>query len=403
VPGAATDVRLLASEMESVHPDLFATVGRVRFREAVDDLAERAGRVSPDELLVGLMRLAALPGDGNGHGGIFPGDPEHRRRLHLLPLRLYTFPGGTYVVDEAGLHGLVGTRLTAVAGVPWDEVADRVRPLVPHDNASSLRGLLPHYALTAEVLDGLGITDGVGPTELTFARRDGSTTTATLTPISASRYVARFADPHVGHYPSLLPRRKPEPLYLRNSGRDLWVGLLGNGRVIYVGYNTIFTPILEVAGVADRITALARRPKVDRIVVDLRVNGGGDNTTYGPLLQALEQRRIDRPGHLYVLIGRATFSAAANLASDIDHYTRAIFVGEPTGGGVKIYGDAESVVLPHVGLDVRIPHRHWDFGKGPADHRLAVEPDIPVPVTVGDFLTGRDPALAAALTAGVRK
>ena len=102
------------------------------------------------------MRIAALPGIGNGHTGIFPGDPQHRRDLHLYPLRLYAFPDGTYVVDENGSDGLVGARITAVAGTPYAEVAKRVGPLVPHDNASNLQGYLPHFLLTAEVLDGLG-------------------------------------------------------------------------------------------------------------------------------------------------------------------------------------------------------------------------------------------------------
>ena len=57
-------------------------------------------------------------------------------------------------------------RLTAIGGMPYAEVAKRVRPLVPHDNASNLQGLLPHYVLTAEVLDGLGIADGVVPTRV---------------------------------------------------------------------------------------------------------------------------------------------------------------------------------------------------------------------------------------------
>ncbi len=82
-----------------------------------------------------------MPGTGNGHTGIFPGDPQHRGDLHLYPLRLYEFPDGTYVVDEKGADGLRGGRVTAIGGVPYAEVATRVRPLVPHDNPSSLRGL----------------------------------------------------------------------------------------------------------------------------------------------------------------------------------------------------------------------------------------------------------------------
>ena len=229
VPGAESDVRLLAQQLEAVHPDLFASVPRARFRSAVESAASRADELSENELLVELMRIAALPGIGNGHSGIFPGDPQHRRDLHFYPLRLYAFPDGTYVVDEKGKDGLVGARVTAIGGMPYAEVAKRVQPLVPHDNASNLQGYLPHYVLTAEVLDGLGIADGLSPLEFTFVQ-GGKSRSVTLSPVSVPSYVTTFRDPIHGHYPSILPQRKPTPLYLRKSASLLWVGTLDRGR-----------------------------------------------------------------------------------------------------------------------------------------------------------------------------
>jgi Peptidase family S41 len=392
VPGAESDVRLLAQQLEAIHPDLFAGVSRARFRSAVERASAAANELSENELLVELMRLAALPGIGNGHTGIFPGDPQHRRDLHLFPLRLYAFPGGTYVVDEKGKAGLVGARVTAIGGVPYAEVARRVRPLVPHDNASNLQGLLPHYVLTAEVLDGLGIADGVSPLEFTFTQ-GGRPRTMTLSPVSARSYVATFRDPIHGHYPSLLPRRKPTPLYLRRSASLLWVGTLDRGRAVFVGFNSVQRPYTLV----ERITKLSHRPQVKRVIVDLRLNGGGDNTTYASLLGALTNSSVNRKGRLFVLIGRATFSAAANFAADVDRLTKATFVGEPTGGFVRGYGDTVPVLLPKSGIGVRIATRYWDFGKGSGDRRLAIYPDRKVLVTVADFLAGRDPVLTAAL------
>jgi hypothetical protein len=392
VPGAEADIRLLAQQLEAVHPDLYADVDRAHFQSVVNDAAARAGELSENELLVELMRIAALPGTGNGHTGIFPGDPSHKRDLHLYPLRLYEFPNGTFVVDEAGMRGLVGARVTAVGGVPYAEVAMRVSPLVPHDNVSNLKGYLPHFLLTAEVLDGLGIADGLSPLEFTVTQ-GGKSRTVALTPIPAPLYVSAFRDPLHGHYPSILPQRKPTPLYLRKGGSLLWVGTLGGGRVIFVGFNSVRRPDFSLV---DRISKLARGPKVRRVIVDLRLNGGGDNTTYAYLLATLREKQINRRGRLLVLIGRATFSAAANFAADVDRSTKAIFVGEPTGGFVQGYGDTVAVVLPASGLTVHIAARYWNFGKGPGDKRLAVSPDRKVDVAVADFLAGRDPVLAAA-------
>jgi hypothetical protein len=395
VPGAESDVRTLAEQLEATHPDLYASVDRRAFSAAVDDLAERAAGLSDNQLLVGLMRLAAMPGNGNGHTGIFPGDPQHRSDLHLYPLRLYEFPTGTYVVDERGGGGLRGARVTAIGGVPYAEVAKRVRPLVPHDNPSSLRGLLPHYALTAEVLDGLGIAKGLSPLEFSVVDRGGRPRSVTLAPVASPAYVSAFNDPLHGHYPSLLPRTKPTPIYLKRLASPLWVGTLEGGRAVFVGFNSVQRPELSLV---DRISKLAGRPKVKRVIVDLRLNGGGDNTTYGYLLATLREPAIDMQGRLFVLIGRATFSAAANFAADLDRFTKATFVGEPTGGGVEIYGDAVSVLLPKTGINVRIATRYWNFGKGSGDKRLAVNPDRKVNVTVADFLAGRDPVLRAVLS-----
>ena len=63
----------------------------------------------------------------------------------------------------------------------------------------------------------------------------------------------------------------------------------------------------------------------------------------------------------------------------------------------EIYGDTVPVLLPKSGINVHIAASYWNFGKGPSDKRLAVNPDRKVNVTVADFLAGRDPVLAAAL------
>jgi hypothetical protein len=97
-----------------------------------------------------------------------------------------------------------------------------VAPLVPRDNAFGLRAWAPHFALVAEVLDGLGLVHGLGPVTLTFERAGGERFEQTLAPIPGAEYASVFADGLHGHYPALLPRRA-RPLYLANSGRQLYL------------------------------------------------------------------------------------------------------------------------------------------------------------------------------------
>ena len=168
---AADDVRELGKSIEHIHPDPFRSVSRQRFESEVSALARQAPALSQDELLVDVMRIVALLGPRNGHTGLFPGDPSHTRELHLYPLRLYAFTDGVYVVDATDAT-LVRSRLVAIEGMPIETVLTRVEPLVPRDNPSNLRGLAPHFLLSAEVLDGLGIADDTGPAVFTLERPD---------------------------------------------------------------------------------------------------------------------------------------------------------------------------------------------------------------------------------------
>jgi hypothetical protein len=390
--GAADDVRFLGESLEGIHPDLFQSITRARFRAEVDRLATRAPALTADELLVGLMHIAALPGPRNGHTGLFPLDPSHRRELHLYPLRLYEFSDGLFVVDAQGHPEAVGARLEAIADVPVERVLGRVRPLVPRDNPSNLRAWAPHYALVAEVLDGLGIGEGTGLRSFELEQPGGGRLRLDLAPVSGGEYIAAFRDPLHGHYPALLPSAG-RPLYLAQGGRALWLTTIRDGRAVYVGYNAVTVP---TAGVAERLRRLARSPRIRRVVVDLRLNGGGDNTTYGPLLAALDSPGIDRRGRLYLLIGRATFSAAGNFVTEVERDTRAISVGEPTGGGVNVYSEATSITLPSTGWNVRIAAGYVEKGT-PNDPRLTNRPDVTVELTSADFAAGRDPVLERAL------
>ena len=388
----AADVRDLGDSIEQIHPAPFRSISRERFEAEVDALAGRAPTMSRDELLVGLLRIIASLGPRNGHTGLFPGDPGNVRPLHLYPIRLYRFADGVFVVDAED-KGLVGRRLVAVEGTPAERVFELVEPLVPHDNALNTRGMAPHYVLTAEVLHGLGIVDTAGRAAFTFEAPAGARADVTLTPVPGPQYASEFADPLHGHYPSVLPSA-PRPLYLANSAKALWVGTLAGGRAVYVGYNAVSAPS---PAMLRRIRRLALAASTRRVVVDVRLNGGGDNTTYGPLVDLFASEQVNRRGKLYLLIGRATFSAAANFVAEIDRDTRAVAVGEPTGGGVETYGDTVPVLLPSLGWYVYVASRYHERKRGPKDHRLAVAPDVRVELTSAQYFAGRDPVLERAL------
>jgi C-terminal processing protease CtpA/Prc len=130
----------------------------------------------------------------------------------------------------------------------------------------------------------------------------------------------------------------------------------------------------------------------ERIVLDLRHNPGGNNFTYGPLFEWVQERSLELP--VFVITGRNTFSAAMNLATEIEQTTDATFVGEETGGRPNLYGDVRTVLLPNSNLAASISTVYWEKST-PDDTRPSIIPDHVVPVTAADYFGGRDAALEA--------
>lgn len=387
-PAVAADVRELADEMERIHPNLFHSVSRTEFRGAVDDLVARLPGLERDEVLVGLLRIIAMTGERDGHMGLFP-LLDHPRPLHLLPIRVWAFPEGMYVVASPQQPDLVGTRLVAIEGRPVEEVASLVRPLVTRDNESSLILRLPEFMITGEVLHGLGIAPSAEEARLTLERPRGERLDATLRTLAGPAYWDLVE--HVWAPPP--PSGAPTPLWLRNQNRTQWFAKLARGRVVYAVYS-------QTTGSTSRFAASllkrARNPKVRRVIVDVRLNPGGDNTTYGPFLGALASRVVDRRGRLVLLTGRVTFSAAGNFVAEVEDRTRARIVGEAAGGSPHNYGDHAEVELDALGWTVHVPPQYIEV-LGRPDERVAIEPDVPVQIGAADHFAGRDPVLARAI------
>jgi hypothetical protein len=129
-------------------------------------------------------------------------------------------------------------------------------------------------------------------------------------------------------------------------------------------------------------------------VIDLRNNGGGNNGLNRDVIKGILKSKIDERGRLFVITGRATFSAAQNLVSDFENWTNAIFVGEPTAGHPNHYGDARAITLPNSKISVRISTIHWQ-DVDPRDNRPWTAPEIAAPLTFEEYRKGIDPAMTA--------
>lgn len=379
------DIDRLFTLREAFHPDPWHGMEPSAWVAEAEAVKARVATLGDESALIELVRLAALPGRAgrDGHTGIFPFIGGSGTNVY--PLRFWQFPEGLVITEAAPPRAdLVGMRIETITGLPVDEVLTRLEPLVARDNPSSLRGFTTAYLRVSELLVGLGVLREVGPVTLEVVSPDGAERTVVVDTVPVD-------DASVEHAGELARMPDGEPPWLRPDASPITWTELTDSRTAYVRYREMLG---DPSAVADALLERATAGAFDRVVVDVRRNPGGENTTYGPLLQAMRDPAIDREGRLFVLIGRSTFSAATNFVIDLERETSAIFVGEAMGGSPRLFGDPRANRMRASEVQLFMATRRWE-GLTPSDDRLVLEPDLPVELTWADWLAGRDPVLDA--------
>ena len=385
--GWAADLRQLIEVRERHHPDPWHGIERASYVDAVDAVIDRIPELDDDELLVETVRLAAMPtwAGRDGHGGIRPW-AEGTYPTQLYPLRLYAFSDGIFVVDALEPHhDLIGEQVLAIGGHDVDDLLSAVEPLVARDNAQQVLTHGMRLIVTAEILHGLGLlADADAPVSITTAGQGE----VAVTPIP----MAEFDEWAGGHHTHGLPPRPDGSAWVRSPTRPAWIEWQPDTGTMFAQYNLVIGWPL---GLSDAIDERLATGEIERLVVDVRHNPGGDNTTYGSLLALM--RRVDEASvPIYVVIGRATFSAAGNFVAEAERDLDITLVGEPSGGSPNQYGNSFAVTLEHSGLVFRVAPSYVVRGD-PEDMRITIEPDLPAPVSSDDYFRDRDPAMEAIL------
>jgi hypothetical protein len=386
------DLAYMVQGMEARHPDLYHSVSRGEFGAAVERLHARIPGLQRHEVIVELMRLAALVGDG--HTNVSP-LKDTRFGFRELPLKLYWFDDGIHVRAATTEHaGLVGARVEAIGGVPIDEAIARVATIVSRDNDMGLRFHAPIFLAMPEIQHALGLSETPGASRLTLASR-GKRREVTL---SAGEVPAPW--PPDTDISLVTPegwvdsRQAAVPLWLQAPLDYHRMVHLPDRNALYVQLNMVTgTRQQSLADFGHAVLAQARQANPATLVIDLRLNRGGNHDLRFPFIADMIKAEDDDT-RLYVLAGRGAFSATQRFLDDLANYSDAVLVGEPASSKPNSHGDSYKDTLPNSGISFRTSMLWHQL-----DHRDRpwTPIDIAVPLSHADYAAGRDPVLEAAL------
>lgn len=373
-----SDIDYLAAELPKRHPNPFSYTSRADFVAQLEAVKADVPQLSDIDIALRLQQAVASLRDAHTEVNTLINP------ITFFPLVVYRFSDGFFVTrtTEASRNAC-GARIVAIDGMGIDDVLARYSATISYENDQWLLART-NLMMRAETLYAIGVTASRDHARFTFERQ-GASFDLDLAAIGQPEQLSRlFANSEA---PDL-------PMYRQQASSYYWSIWEASRGLLYVKYNSCQNdPRKSFSAFASEVFAVADGENVQRFVVDIRNNGGGNSSVVQPLIDGLALRPQLR-GKLYGIIGRATFSSGLMAAFDLLNRGGATLVGEPTGGKPNAYGEVLQFPLPATRL--MINHSTKYFTLAPGDPP-SLEPLIQVSISSSDYFANRDPVLEAML------
>ena len=383
------DLDFFAKQFPSVQVDFAKLYSPTKFPQDVSDLEQDVPQLKDSEIVLRLMQLVAS--GGISHDTV---DPQSDLAFHPYPLQFFWYSDGPAVTWAGEKYkSALGARIVRIGSMTPEELESAVAPYLSHENLPWLHELSPDFIMNREVAEHFGLAGADGSVEFTFVRPGAEQFRLRIAPAAPNSQLNLISAAEALHLPAPLYRKHPDGWY--------WYEYLPDSHALYIQYTRCqndpkksfknFTQ--EMFHFAD---GLHDPMRIERVIVDLRFNSGGNSSVIDPLLEGLKARpQLSKKGRLYVLIGRDTFSSGMMAAVSLREDLHAIVIGEESGSPPNEYGEVKTFTLPNSKIEINYTTKYFRLLEDSDPSSL--EPDVPIQRSIVDFLSGEDQALDAAL------
>ena len=380
-----SDLDALYQTLTQNHPKLIGGKPREQFDSLYKQIRSKFPSYTRNQRIFKMTELVASMHDGHSAMGIRYDTAYH---FHELPVNLYVFQEGIYIRRAAEPYGkYAGMKVLKIGAVPIDTIKKRLLPLIHGENASAVNDILPSRLIIPEILEYTKAIPSVNFVQFTLEDSLKVQHVVLLKRVSFNENLTWI---------SAVSTDTPTPLYLQNRDKNYWSTYIDSIQLFYFHFSAVQDmDDISFEKFVEQMFKIIDSLPIRKMVIDIRRNNGGDNTLNKPLIHALiRSDKVNQKGKLFVIIGRNTFSAAVNLAADLENHTNAIFVGEPTAAGPNHFGETTVLHLPVSKLLVLYSSLFWQYSS-PKDKRNSIEPSIPISLKWHDYKNNLDPCLSA--------
>lgn len=389
------DIDYLKKELPAKHYNLFFKLSKVKYDSMLDELKQELPTLTENQIRIRIAEVIAAIGDTHtSFGGL-----SEINTTEFLPIFTYWFRDGLYVTGaDEEYAGYLGSKLVKINDIPIEKVMEKVNTLISHENQVQLKQSNPNLIINPTILKYFHIIENDTTAVFTFQK-----------PNKEMEDVKIKAKHHRSiHYVSAIKNMVEKPLYMK-SNKWFWHEYRFEDKLLYVQYNNCWDknmekqyrryPNLKIDEIpdfevfTDELISMIDKVEVEKLVIDLRNNGGGSSPMGTRLVKKLAAiKEINQKGKLFVIVGRETFSSAILNTVDFANETEAIFLGEPTKGKPNHYGEVQGLTLPNSKIIIGYSTKYFKYYEKDIESFV---PDFIIEPTYEEWSTGKDPVLDA--------
>jgi len=381
------DIDTLAENLLEKHPNFFTTHTVEEFEGAVESLDSKLGSLTDAQIVMEINRLIAKGGDSHTSAEF----SAFAKTMNRLPIQVIILSDGVFISGAtAPYQELVGKQILKFGDAEADAAFEQISVLFGYENNSRLINAGSSCITLMPALEAVGLAEqwDADTFQITVQNEEGPRTVSLkCEPPEIPQQWVSFAQSF----------KNGMPLMYRKSSGNYQTEFLSESKTMYMAYNKCEdAKDFPMKLLITFLTEKSEEFDAQRMVIDLRFNGGGNETVLWPFIDALKaSQRFSDPGDIIALTSRYTYSSAASNAHQLRDRAGAILIGEPTGGKPNHFGEIKSFQLPNSKLTIYHSTKWFQKVEGDPD---AVHPSVLIEVGSEDFFAGSDPVLDAALS-----
>lgn len=389
------DLTYIQEELPKHHINLFHSISEADYNNQFQVLKAKVGSLNPEVILWETNKIIASIQDSY--------TMLQFSIKKNLPLGIHWFKDGYYITainrqSEAFMAG----KILSINGIPVKEIEAKIAKVLYAPNEASKKLLVANIIKNVSLLNYIEVAEG-NSVELHIKKADNKTDKLTLNfnPSQRGRGQMAFAMP------------EEIPLYKQNSRAWFWNSTL-NDETLYLKYNVSnsreallktsqltnasqrqIESIPSFNGFIKAVIDKMNKSNFKKIVFDLRGNNGGEAQQGTDLLKAIQDTPfMKNGGKVITLIDASVYASAVNNTLESKQLLNATIIGEATSGSPNHFGNVDVLELPNSKLRLQYSTKYYQLSKKGEN---TITPDVMVPTSIQDFVTGKDPVLEKAL------